>query len=390
MRKSTLYSGYSCRDMLTQDTSSPDPSPHVHQMEDRFYSAESKMARGKIQDSLITLPERPAFGTQGGKVKLWTNSFAVNLRDKALWVCNIEVQKQVRESGPASSEPSKEETGNQPGSGEAGKAVKGPQLAAVISEACRQIKVSNPTIALATELKSKVVAAKAISLPNDSMEVTMSDGTYIVSLEGGRSVDLGEMMRYIQDMKDEDSRCPKFEEAVDALNVVLGHTARNDAAVSVIGSKRFFNTGGTDVDRRERRNLFQGLLGICRGYFQSLRLSTGRLLLNTNVTYGVFRLEGEVSTYFGAAGINRRNRDMAFDTMARLLSRARVEYRFKGADNNEMKTQRKTIMGIFQGDRVPNEDVRIVNDGNMPGPAQVFFRNENEWVSVRDHYKASK
>lgn len=351
------------------------------------------MARGKIQYSLTTLPERPAFGTQGGKVKRWTNSFAVSLRNtKPLWVCNIEVQKQVQESDPASSEPRKGEAGNQPGSREARRAVKGPQLAAVISEACRQIKGSNPTIALATELKSKLVANKPISLPSDSMEVGVSDGTYVVSLEGGRPVELDEMMRYIQDMKDEDSRCPKFEEAVDALNIVLGHTARGDDAVSVIGSKRFFNTGPiTNAnDEKERRNLFQGLLGICRGYFQSLRLSTGRLLLNTNVTYGVFRLEGEVSTYFDAARIDRRNRDFTFDTMATLLSRARVEYRFKGADDDKIRTQRKTIMGIFQGDRVPSENVRIVKDGGIPGPAQVFFRNENEWISVRDYYKTSE
>lgn len=377
--------------LLTHDSSFPEPSQSVNDAENNFFSAESKMDRSKIQDSIITLPERPSFGTQGGKIKLWANSFAVNLSvTKPLWVCNIEVRKHVQESGPSASGSFTGETANHPGSREAKRGVKGPQLAAVISEACRQIRKSDPTIGLATELKSKIVATKPINLPNDSIEVTLSDGTYIVSLEGGRSIDLGKMMRYVQDMKDEDSRCPKFEEAVDALNVVLGHTARNDPAISVIGSNRFFHTGPTSGVNKERRDLFHCLLGICRGYFQSLRLSTGRLLLNTNVTYGVFRLEGDVSVYFSAARINRHNRDPAFDTMAKLLSGARVEYRFKGTDDEEFKTQRKTIMGIFQGVRVSCEDVKIINDGPVPGPCQVLFRNGSEYISVRDYYKASR
>lgn len=355
------------------------------------------MARGKIEDSLVTLPERPAFGTQGAKVKLWANSFTVNLRAKNdLWVCNVEVQKVFQEAAGAEGPP-KKESDNHPGSREAAKAVKGPQLAAVIAEACRLLRESNPTIALATELKAKLVASKPIVLPNDSMQITMSDGTYIVSLEGGRSIDVGQMMRYVQDMKDEDNRCPKFEEAVDALNVVLGHAARSDSAVSVIGAKRFFNTApitGPNADPNanhyDRRDLFYGLLGVCRGYFQSLRLSTGRLLLNTNVTYGVFRLQGEISKYFTEARISRHRPDGVFDMMSRLLSRARVEYRFKLANEEAFQTQRKTIMGIFKGDKVADKGIRVVNDGPIPGPGQVLFKNGSEYVSVLDHYSTSK
>ncbi|MBE3045555.1 hypothetical protein IMZ48_24015 [Candidatus Bathyarchaeota archaeon] len=352
------------------------------------------MARGKIHDSLITLPERPAFGTIGGKVKLWSNSYTVNLRaDSDLWVCNVEVQKVFQESAPAAEGTPTKESDTPPGFREV-KAVKGPQLASVIAEVCRLLRKSNPTIALATELKSKLVATKPIVVPNDLMEVTMPDGTFIVSFEGGQSIDVRQMMRYIQDQKDEDARCPKFEEAVNALNIVLGHTARNDAAVSVIGAKRFFNTApaGTNANP-ERRDLFYGLLGICRGYFQSLRLSTGRLLLNTNVTYGVFRLQGEISEYFRRANISRRNPDAAFDMMARLLNRARVEYRFKLAEGEEFRTQRKTIMGIYLGEKVADEDIRIVSDGAIPGPGQVLFKkskDSTEYISVLDHYKTSK
>ena len=378
--------------MLTQYHRAPEPSKAINDIENDFYSTESKMARSKIKDSAITLPERPAFGTQGTKVKLWANSFHVNLRaNNNLWVYNIEVRKLVRGPEPAGKGKAKKEPSSQPGSGEPERAVKGPQLAAVIAEACRQLRQSNPSIALATELKAKLVATKPVELPNDSMEITMPDGTYILSLEGGRSIDVAQMMRYVGDMKDEDSRCPKFEEAVDALNVVLGHTARTEDGVSVIGSKRFFNTQpDPDGNSPERRILFHGLLGICRGYFQSLRLSTGRLLLNTNVSYGVFRLQGDLATYFTNARIDRHNNDETFKIMASLLSRARVEYRFKTADSNTLLTQRKTITGVFQGGRVADESITVNNDGYIPGPGQVFFQNGTQSISVLQHYRISK
>ncbi|SPO04933.1 related to argonaute like post-transcriptional gene silencing protein QDE-2 [Cephalotrichum gorgonifer] len=346
------------------------------------------MARQSIQTAVIRMPERPAFSTQGSPVKLWANSFTVDLKaQKPLWVYNIEVRKKPREA--TSSSKTKSKGVPKKGSGAQVEAsVKGPQLSAVISEACRRLKGANIGITLATELKAKLVSTGQIPQSNHSMEFTLPDGTYIVTLEGGRSVDLGAMVRYIQDMRDQDSSCPKFEEAVDALNIVLGHTARNDSAVSVIGSKRFFHTGG-NANTKERRNLFCGVLGICRGYFQSLRLSTGRLLLNTNVTYGVFRLERPLAEAFTEARIDRANYDQNFEMMAKVLNRARVEYKFKAcADDKEWRTQRKTIIGIFQsGTRITSEDVKIDNDQKAPGPAQVHFRNDGKFISVKDCFK---
>lgn len=347
------------------------------------------MARKAIQDGALALPERPSFGTQGKLVKLWANSFTVDVKSKNdLWACNIEVQKRPRQPSPSDTRKTEKELESQPGSGGATRAVRGPELAAVIAEAVRQIQLSNPKIAIASEFKAKLVATQKIVLPNDSVEVTLDRVTYNVSLVGGQSIAFGPMMRYLQDMRDEDMRCPKFEEVVDALNVVLGHTARNDATVSAIGSNRFFNTSVV-ADPHERHDLFYGMLGICRGYFQSLRLSTGRLLLNTNATYGVFRLEGELSEYFTKAGIDRRRPDRTFKAMAMLLNRARVECRFRN-DAQEECTQRKTIMGIVYGDKVTGEDVRIKSDGHIPGPGQVQFHNGTEFISVMDHYRISK
>lgn len=339
------------------------------------------MARKGIQDSVLALPERPSFGTNGKAVKLWANSFTAQLKSKNdLWGCNIEVEKKPRQPSPSDTGKPKKEP--------AARAVRGPELAAVIAEALRQIQLLNPKTALASEFKSRLIATQKVVLPDDSLEVTLDRDTYKVSLVGGQSITVDALLRYLQDMNDGDMHYPKFEDTVNALNIILGHTARSDAAVSAIGSNRFFNTG-VMADTHERHHLFHGLLGICRGYFQSLRLSTGRLLLNTNATYGVFRLEGELSKYFSDAQIDRRRPDRTFHSMARLLIKARVECRFRN-DAQEEGTQRKTIMGIFTGDKVADENVRIVSDGNIPGPGQVQFYNGTEFISVMDHYQNSK
>ena len=335
------------------------------------------MARKGIQDDALALPERPSFSANGKPVKLWANSYTVSLKIKNdIWACNIEVVKRPQQPSPSN-------TGVP-----AMRAVRGPELAAVIVEALRQIQLLNPGIAITSEFKSRLVATQQIVLPNDLLEVTLDRVTYNVSLVGGQPVTVEALMRYLQDMNDRDTRYPKFEDTLNALNVVLGHAARNDPAISAIGSNRFFNTGAM-ADPHERYDLFCGILGIRRGYFQSLRLSTGRLLLNTNTTYGVFRLEGELSEYFTKAGIDRRRPDSTFRSMAMLLSGARVECRFKN-DAQEEGTQRKTILGIFNGDKVTGENVRIQSDGHIPGPGQVQFHNGTEFISVMDHYRNSK
>ncbi|CRK46005.1 hypothetical protein BN1723_019859, partial [Verticillium longisporum] len=79
---------------------------------------------------------------------------------------------------------------------------------------------------------------------------------------------------------------PKFAVPVDALGVILGYTPRKNPEVSPVGSARFFPIGPTCVEKQLGVN---NRISAIRGYFQSVRLGTGRALLNVNVTSGIFR-----------------------------------------------------------------------------------------------------
>ncbi|OAQ57516.1 hypothetical protein VFPFJ_11746 [Purpureocillium lilacinum] len=80
---------------------------------------------------------------------------------------------------------------------------------------------------------------------------------------------------------------------MDALNVVFGYGPRSNLdQISAIGSERYFPFGAG----KAIANVFHDgrALIASRGFVHSARLGTGRLLLNVNVTHGIFRPSGKV------------------------------------------------------------------------------------------------
>jgi hypothetical protein len=80
---------------------------------------------------------------------------------------------------------------------------------------------------------------------------------------------------------------PQQLETIQALNVLLGHQPQANDGVVSIGRNRHFSIDRSHQNTRNIQILGGGMEAL-RGYFQSVRPATGGLLLNVNVTHGVF------------------------------------------------------------------------------------------------------
>ena len=70
---------------------------------------------------------------------------------------------------------------------------------------------------------------------------------------------------------------------IQALNILIGHYAKSSTAIATIGSSKAFELSqGSD-----RWDLGAGLTAL-RGFFSSVRVAASRILININVSHGVF------------------------------------------------------------------------------------------------------
>lgn len=73
------------------------------------------------------------------------------------------------------------------------------------------------------------------------------------------------------------------QSTIQALNIFLNHHAKTDPKLTTIGSSRAFPL----AQETESFPLGVGLIAI-RGFFASVRAATSRILVNVNVSHGVF------------------------------------------------------------------------------------------------------
>ena len=158
-----------------------------------------------------------------------------------------------------------------------------------------------------------------------------------MELDGPHTLDLDGLRTWLGTMLDErdtqDLSFPKFQDLMDAIGIIMGHGPRmggsnlqGDSPRTVaVGRSRFF-----PVDETREAELFQRSrpLEILRGYFQSVRPSTGRLLLNVNITHSVFRSSRE-------RPFSELFRDCHFRDLEQALKGARVRITYPDQSNKE-------------------------------------------------------
>lgn len=415
----------------------PKPDDEVTKCEDRIVRQQSQTG----QKSNDILPLRPAFGTRGDPVVLWTNYFEVKAKTSDLYSYGLTLQHVTsRATTVASSSPATDSPHQQPRPGPAtagtaaatadasapgprpprpstqeAREVKGGKLHASITELLRTLLAQNKRLALATEYKSKLISATKLAIKDKriQLQVPVDVGSerfdnIDVLLHGPTDVNVGSLINYLSVMNDEASSglFPQYPAVVDALNIILGHGPRSRLdAISTVGLSRFFPFG-----RNEKALELFGdgrALIAARGFFQSTRLATNRLLLNVNATHGIFKPSGRLSTLMDEFGIRAVKRtDTAGQAnvklFAKFLPKTRVWCDLKLADGTVVRRS-KAIHAIVSksGQRRAgttsneNRPPEIDPDYEFPGPRNVRFwlndeLNGSRYITVHDYWTNSK
>jgi hypothetical protein len=404
----------------------PPPDDSITKLEDAWI----KKHGDNFKDA--SFPFRPRFGTAGVPVVLWANYFKLNPNPKidCLWKYDVRVlskkkskaeeEAQAQKTEPQKTEPRKtgpqktQQRGDKPE-----QEVRGKKLAKVIQRALQTLP-GNPIVA--TEYKQQVVSLKELQLPADRhVQVELNEPgrrneTWFVRFDGPVTMDLGALAKYLTTMDDpaNDDTFPKFPDELDGLAVVLGHTARSDTNASVVGRNRFF---AIDNARREVATMKGGsFVEILRGYIQSVRPATGRLLLNTNVTAGVFRMAGPLKDLCGGwyltdlhQNATARNKQGDLRKLNKFLARSRLRCRIRDDKTGEWIVVERTTAGLAtSGDGKDIEKKPIfaqkdIFEFGTPATVKFFLNapetpdakppkglNFNAYVSVLDYFKFSK
>lgn len=328
----------------------PPPNPDITALEDRVVqqqnSALGQLSKLSVSDESSFFPHRPGFGTGGAPVVLWANYFELNVNTASLFSYNVlvapEESSEKKEAEPSSA------TGKGKGKPKESKTkeAKGTKLAKIIKAALDTLP---PTVVVATELKMSVVSKAKLPLPPNSV-ITVGiprpnggEERWDVKFGDPVSLDIGRLKQYIQDFEDKgnESVFPKFAAEADALGVVLGHTARSNPNTAAVGKSRFF---AFDANRSEVSPVSPGsMIDILRGYIQSVRLATGRLLLNVNVTHGVFRPPMPMPDLFQRVGNLNTN---TLKRLHGLLAKSRIQCRVPTEKPGEWVKVERSMAGF--------------------------------------------
>ncbi|KAK7433694.1 piwi domain-containing protein [Colletotrichum acutatum] len=322
-----------------------------------------KMGVLKLTDSTVSLmPRRPAYGTKGKQVIVWANYFRVSIEPAVLYRYTLEVRRGENANAPPDDPKGKGKGKAQAGGGD-GSGSHGPlgtiparKLKIILQHAIEELQRLEPEAVLATEFKSKLVSSSKLKLAKNPViikfrnENSTREELYNIKVVGENEAPLAAMDRYLRTMVDpsdpDEAHFPRCEVSVDALNVVLGHSPRMNNQITAVGKGRFFPWGPGSATSRLGQ---QGPLTAIRGFFQSVRLGTGRTLLNVNVTHGVFKTDVRVSELckwfgldvFGTGNINTHNNARAtLRTLSNFLAKTRVTVQFRTADGKDVTTKR--------------------------------------------------
>lgn len=308
-------------------------------------------------------PHRPGFGTSGTQVTLWANYYKLDVPNKGLYKYDVKVTS----AAPSPEDKAKPApAGKKSGGAASAREATGKKLSRVIAKALEQFP---PSVIVATEYKAHIISLTELKLPQDATLVVDlaepgSERTdkWNVKFHGPSSLDLQRLNNYVKTLSDpgNESVFPKFPDEVDALNVILGHTPRSDPNTTAVGKNRFF---AFDANRSEAGAMPpQSVLSILRGYVQSVRMSTGRLLLNTNVTHGIFRDGLPLDVLFTKFGQNPL-------LMHKYLFRARIRCKIPGK-NGEFTVIEKAIAGLA----TTKDGFEEANKPKFAKPNETFVR----------------
>ncbi|KAG5925560.1 hypothetical protein E4U42_004185 [Claviceps africana] len=340
-------------------------------------------------------PCRPAFASNGQNVVLWSNYFPVNVEAAYFYKYELEFKE---EGQPVA------KTGKEQGKS---RDVKGRKLHLAMEQVLQQLCSQNKKVGMASQFKNHIIATKKLSFSANPMTVQIPAESQdrqpeilSVTVRGPTEIALPDLISYIRSMDDHGERAiyPKYPEVIDALDIILGHTARSKLGeVTSIGGSRLFPFGKDEKTASLMQN-FRALLA-ARGFFQSVRIGTGRLLLNTNVTHGVFRISGKLDDVMKNLQIQPVSQNdfrlkKLVGAFAKFLPKTRVLATFTVTDGTKVRRS-KALQGMVNrlaGTMAEGPNRPQIEPGwEYPGPKSIKFwladDDGNRYITVHDYYK---
>ncbi|PFH60977.1 hypothetical protein XA68_18450 [Ophiocordyceps unilateralis] len=388
----------------------------IMELEDRVIRAHASGAGLASQMSQVSIsgptlqakssdvfPVRPAFGSNGQPVTVWANYFAIKAKPVTLFKYTldfVQVGSETADSGESAGDRAPAMSGT--------REVKGQKLYFAARELIATLKAEDPSLVLATEFKSQLVSLQKLKLATNPVRLRLpvepnSSRADIIEakIHGPAEAPLEALLGFIATMNDGsgDGVYPKYPEAVDALNVILGYGPRSRLHdISAVGSSRFFPFGADEATS----NLFQDWrqLIAARGFFQSARLGTGRLLLNANVSHGVFKASGRLDQLFERFHIqpvqsSDHQSKRRIKSFAKFLPKTRVWVDMK-ISNGQQVRRTKAIHGLVSQSELsrPSLDNKLKFAPNFeyPGPKHVQFPLKEasgrvRYITVFDYFR---
>lgn len=341
------------------------------------------------------MPPRPGHGTIGKQITVYANYFKISCpRELSLTRYNIEVSPEA----------------------------KGKKLARIF-----QLLIALPEFSgerIATEWKSFIVSPRPLEI-QDGFTVQIpyiADGedepldratVYSVRVVTPLSFSVSALVSYLASVNPSPSNALKAE-TIQVLNAVFGHHPQSHDGVVSIGQNRHYS-----LDRQANQHNIMGLGGgleALRGFFQSVRPATGGLLLNVNVTHGIFLEPGPLSSLFPKLGTGNKI------TLNKKMRLVRVKITHLGVKKSKVSNLEipriKTIFGLAQpqdGRTLPKPpQIQAYGAGpkgvkfwlNDVAPAAAAAEAKlaakgkkspggpalpvNQWISVFDYFRISK
>jgi hypothetical protein len=313
-------------------------------------------------------PPRPGHGTVGKKIGVYANYFKLNVpNDLTLTRYNVEVSPEVT----------------------------GKKLGRVF-----ELLIALPEFAgVATEWKSFIVSPRPLNIPAD-FSVTipyMAEGqdeplaraiTYTVRVVTPLSYSVSDLVNYLSAVNPGPNYLQKAE-VVQVLNAVFGHHPHSQDGVVSIGQNRHFSLDRSQSNFHNIQQLGGGLESL-RGYFKSVRPATGGLLLNVNVTHGVFLEPVSLDQIFPKLGTGNKI------TLQKKMKLVRVRVTHIpdkiSKKTNQVIHRVKTIFGLAnpQDGRSDAHPPQIAAFGAGPKGVKFWLADEGSAGGKKDLVKAQK
>ncbi|KFY06774.1 hypothetical protein V492_07750 [Pseudogymnoascus sp. VKM F-4246] len=252
----------------------PPPNQNVTKTEDNYMSQKATLTGSMASMSMTgDFPTRPAYGTKGKPVVLWANYFELQASS------NLIIYRYHVAVSPEA---------------------KGRKLKRVIELLLEDPRLIN----CVTDFKAILVGRN--KFPDIKTEIAYraefeddpkpESSPYRVSVQLTGEMDISGLVNHLRSVQpDPNFRVKNRLQVIQTLNVLLGHYPQSDPFTTTIASNKHYFWG---TDNATNRHMVDWKLGKCltalRGYFRSVRPGTGRILVNVNVSHGVFFQPGSL------------------------------------------------------------------------------------------------